>query len=233
MDAYNVRTGNPDLKPEYIDSYEIGCQTYFGKNSFSTEAYYRVTNNKIERVRSIYDENITLHSIENVGTDYALGSEIMLNLEYLRWWNINLMGNIYKYRVEGVLYDDSFSRESFNWNTRLNNTFKLGKSTRIQINGRYNSPRISSQGSYEGYFTTNLAIRQELLRKSLSATLQLSDIFSTARFEYTYEGKDFYTHSNFERKSPVVMLNISYNFNNHKKERQRRSSQDELEDEEF
>ncbi len=27
MDAYNVRRGNPDLKPEYIDSYEMGYQT--------------------------------------------------------------------------------------------------------------------------------------------------------------------------------------------------------------
>ena len=35
-DAYNVRTGNPALEPEYVDSYELGYQLLFGKSLFST-----------------------------------------------------------------------------------------------------------------------------------------------------------------------------------------------------
>jgi len=170
-DAYNVRIGNPDLKPEYIDSYELGYQTYFGKNILSIESYYRITNNKIERVRSVYSPNVTLHTTDNVGKDYTFGGELMINVDLLDWWNINLMGNIYNYRIEGILNNNSFSQESNSWSSRFNNTIKFSSSTRFQLNAMYNSPVVSSQGEREGFFTTNLSLRQELFKRQLSATL--------------------------------------------------------------
>jgi outer membrane receptor protein involved in Fe transport len=72
MDAYNVRSGNPSLKPEYIDSYELGYQTMLGRNIVSVEAYYKAKDNKIERVRTAYDDNVTLQTSENVGQDLFL-----------------------------------------------------------------------------------------------------------------------------------------------------------------
>jgi outer membrane cobalamin receptor len=232
-DAYNVRTGNPALKAEYIDSYELGYQKNFGRNLLSLEGYYRVTHNKIERVRSVYDVNVILHSVENVGTDYSFGTEVMLEWDLFKWLNLNLTGDIYQYRVEGELYGEEFSRESFNWNTRLNTTLKLTNSTRVQINGIYYSPSVSSQGRREGFYTTNAAIRQDLWNKKLAVTLQLRDIFGTSKHEFTSEGSDFYSYTEFSRKSPVVILALSFNFNRYRPERERNDQQDEFEDEEI
>jgi outer membrane receptor protein involved in Fe transport len=232
-DAYNVRTGNPALKSEYIDSYELGYQKHFGRNFLSLEGYYRMTHNKIERVSSVYDVNVILHSVENIGTDYAYGAEAMLDWEPFDWLNLNLTGDAYDYRVEGVLYGAEFSRESFNWNARVNTTFKLGRSTRIQINGIYYSPSVSSQGRREGFYTTNAAIRQDLWNRRFAVTLQLRDITQTAKHEFTSEGSNFYSYTEFARKSPVVMLALTYNFNRYKPERQRQEQEDVFEDEEM
>src|SRR5690606_34679249 len=89
MIANNVRIGNPALLPEFIDSYETGIQTYVGEISFSAELYHRVTNNKIERIRSLYAENITLNSVENIGKDYSTGSEFMVIFDPVDFWNVN------------------------------------------------------------------------------------------------------------------------------------------------
>ena len=124
-DAYNVRKGNPDLKPEYVDSYELGYQRYFGRNLISAETYYRVTHNKVEFIQTVYSENITLNTVENVGTDYALGTELMLDLNIFKFWNMNCVANIHNYRVEGVLYDKSFSRDDVSWSARFINTLNL------------------------------------------------------------------------------------------------------------
>jgi outer membrane receptor protein involved in Fe transport len=59
-DAYNVRSGNPNLKPEYIDAYELNFITKMNKNFFSIETYHRVTHNHTEYVRSVYAENVIL-----------------------------------------------------------------------------------------------------------------------------------------------------------------------------
>ncbi len=50
-DAFNVRQGNPDLKPEYIDALEAAYLVGFGEHSLSFEGYYRITNNKVERIQ--------------------------------------------------------------------------------------------------------------------------------------------------------------------------------------
>ncbi len=233
VDAYNVRQGNPDLEPEYIDSYELGYQRSIGSSMFAVEGYYRVTHNKVERVRSVYEDNVMLQTIENVGTDYMLGTELTLTIDAIRWWNINIMGNIYDYRIEGTLYNEPFERTSFDWSSRLNNTFKIGKSTRIQINGMYNSERVSSQGTISDNFMVNAAVKQDFMKRKLSATLQVRDLFATGKHEYLFEGPDFYSKSLFTHDAPIVMLTVTYNFNNYKPDRKRNGAREEFEEEEF
>jgi outer membrane receptor protein involved in Fe transport len=231
MDAYNVRVGNPSLKPEYINSYELGYQKHLGRNFISLEGYYRETENKVERVRSVYDENIILHSVENVGTDYSFGAEAMVDWDLFKWLNVSLTGDIYDYRIEGTIFGEEFSRESFNWNARFNATFKVTKSTRLQLNNIYYSPSVSSQGRREGFFATNAAIRQDLWNRKLSATLQLRNIFSTARHEFISEGSNFYSYTEFSRKSPLVMFTLTFNFNRYRPERERDENGEEFEEE--
>ena len=97
--AFNVRQGNPDLKPEYIDALEIGYMKGLGEHALSFEGYYRKTNNKVERIRSVYEENVMLSKPENVGQDYAMGAEIFLNLSIFKWWKADISGNFYQYRL--------------------------------------------------------------------------------------------------------------------------------------
>ncbi len=234
-DAYNVRIGNPGIKPEYIDSYELSYLNKFGRNSFSVEAYYRITNNKIERVKSVYAENVYLTTFENVGNDYSLGIELMLGVDVQKWWHIDLMGNIYDYRVEGELDGKDFYESSFNWNARFNNTLRLGKTTRVQLNGMYNSPTITAQGERDGFLMANLAVRQSFYKNKLSATLQARDLFATMRHSSTYEGDDFYSYTYYVPKSPTVTLTLAFKINNYKPDRKRKSNDidDMSEGEEF
>jgi outer membrane receptor protein involved in Fe transport len=233
MDANNVRRGNPALEPEYIDSYELAFQTFFGDISLSTEIYYRMTHNKIEGVSSLFAEDVTLSTVKNIGKDYSVGSEVMLLFDIIKLWNINLMGNLYNYKVEGILFDKSFSRESFNWQTRLNNVFHLSSNSQIQLNAIYNSPSVSSQGRREGYFSTDLAIKQNLFDRFLSLTLQVRDILGTAKYEFTSEGLDFYNYNYFTRESPMMMLNLRLNINHRKSEREDNNEGNNFEGEDF
>jgi len=234
-DAYNVRMGNPDLNPEYIDSYELSYLNKFGRNTFSAEAYYRITNNKIERIRSVYDENVYLTTFENVGNDYSLGIELMLGLDIQKWWHIDLMGIIYDYRVEGELDGKDFSESSFNWNTRFNNTLRFGKTTRVQLNGMYNSPTVTAQGERNGFFMVNLAVKQDFYKNKLSATFQVRDVFATMNHSSVYEGDDFYSYTYYDPKSPTITLTLAFKINNYRPDRKRKSNDmdDMSEGEEF
>ena len=225
FNANNVRIGNPNLRPELIDSYELGYQTFFGKVSFSNDFYYRFTHDKIQHINSVYAENVTLNSIANVGTDYSVGAEFMIMFNPIKLWEFNLMGDLYDYRISGSLFDQSFARESFNWSIKNNNVFKLSSSTDLQINTRYSSPTVTAQGKWNGFFTTDLGVKQDLIPKRLSLVLQVNDLFKTGKREFTSQGVDFYNYNYFTRQSPMVVLNLKYNFNNYKEDKKPDQSQ--------
>lgn len=231
-DAFNVRAGNPDLKPEYIDSYELGYQGNLYKYVFSTELYYRVTNNLIERIQTVYSPGVSLHVPENVGRDYAFGTEFRLNMRLFKWWNANLMSNIFSYKVEGNISGESYSNSNNNWSMTLNNTFNLTSSARLQLNANYESPEIEPQEREEESWSVDLGLRQEFLEKTLSLSFQVNDIFDSRKRESTSTGTDFVTHSLRRRTAPNYVLNITYNINNYKSEKRRRNGGG-MDDEEF
>jgi outer membrane receptor protein involved in Fe transport len=222
VDANNVRIGNPDLLPEFINSLETGMQTIIGNVNLSTELYYRQTINKIEFVRTALEDNVTLTTFSNVGEDYSIGGEVMLIFDLFSFWNVNLMGNVYNYRVEGNIQGEPFSNESFNWQTRVNNTFKLWSATQIQFNLNYNSPTVTSQGRWEEFFSSDLSVRQEIIENILAVTLQVRDVFGTAKREYTSEGINLYNYNQFDMHTPALTLNLRYTFNNYKPKREGR-----------
>ncbi len=216
FDATDVRIGNPNLQPEFIDSYEIGYQTFFGKMSFSNDFYYRFTHNKMEDINSVYAANVTLHTSANVGTDHSLGAEFSILFNPVKIWQFNLTGDVYDYKIQGNLFNQSFARESFDWNIKCSNDLTITPSTELQLNTRYHSPSVTAQGKWEGYFTTDLAVKQNLIGKQLSLNLQVRDLLHTGGWEYYSQGTDFYNYFHFKRESPQVMLDLKYNFNNYK-----------------
>jgi len=232
QDLYNVRMGNPALKPEYIDSYELGYLKKFGDNFVSLEGYYRVTHDKVERVSSVFTENVLMRRPENIGKDYSLGIEAMLNFGVLKWWDMELSGNFFNYKIKGELsyiqdeqvIKDPINRTSTNWNSRFNNTFRLWRNGQFQVNSRYNSSSVTAQGTSSGFFTVDAAFKMTFLNKSLSANLQGRDLLGTAIRERISKGPGFKTHYRYDPKSPVVILSISYRFNNFKTNR--KGSQD-------
>ncbi|HEX9615709.1 MAG TPA: outer membrane beta-barrel family protein [Bacteroidota bacterium] len=231
MDANNVRRGNPSLLPEYIDSYELGAQTVIGGATVSAEFYRTVTHNKIEDIRTVYAEDVTLRTMGNVGKDFSLGTEFLANFDLAEGWNVNLIGNLYQYEIEGVVLGKPFNRSSFNWTARVNNSLKVGPSTQLQLNGRLHSPTVSAQGRREGFVSADLAIRQDFFGNQLSAILQVRDVFGTRTREFSSDGEGFSSHSISDRESPVFMLTLRYRLNEFEQEEDR--EEEEFESDEF
>jgi hypothetical protein len=219
-DAYNVRQGNPAIQPEYIDSYELGYQLQLKKGFVSSEIYHRKTNDKIDQIRSVYSDNVMLQTFDNIGKDYSTGVELMLNYKPAKWWSFNLMGNLYRYRVVGNLNGRDVDQSSNNWNARLSNTFNLTKTTKLQVDGMYNSPTTSAQGSRDGFAFTNVAVRQDFFNNKLNVTLSVRDVLNTAKFGFESKGPNFYSKSKFDMKSPIFSITLSYKINNFKQKKQ-------------
>ncbi|MBN2349222.1 MAG: TonB-dependent receptor [Bacteroidales bacterium] len=229
MDSYNIRIGNPELEPEYADSYELNYQKRFGKNFISFEGYFRQTNNLISRVQSLGENNIFYHTFENIDKDYSTGMEIMGNVNIFKWWLLNGSANVFYYKIEGDLYDSDVSNNTFSWNTRINTTFNIQKyGARIQLNGMYNGPTVTAQGDRNGFYFVNAAVRKDLLKNQANVTFQVRDIFQSFNFAFNSSGENFTQHFERSREAPVFTLSFTYRINNFKQKRQAQNGNENI-----
>lgn len=232
QDAYNVRMGNPDILPEFIDSYEVGYLKQFEKAYFSMEAYYRVTHNKVEMLARKWEEdatgNVLMRQPFNIGKDYSLGLEGSLNLKLVKWWETTLMGNLYNYEIEGEANGQDFSNSTFNWSARMNNSFFFTKTTQLQFNGSYNSPTATAQGRNESYYAFDAAFRADWMKRKLATVLQVRDVFATGTRENWARGSDFYTFNGWNMNAPMFSFSVTYRFNNYNPKRQANRGQQNM-----
>ena len=218
---YAIRIGNPDLEPEYTNSFELGALKRFGKGrSFlSADLFHRITNNKIDRTAELGEDGVIYYYTDNFDKDYSTGIELTGNLALKEWMILNASTNVYRYRVSGELDGQAIERKSTNWGGRLNATFKPADNSRFQVTAFFRGPSVTAQGESKAMFFSNLSYRHEFFQKKLSATLSWRDPFGTARFERELYGENFVSDFRYEREPRVVYLTLSYKINNFKEKR--------------
>lgn len=215
-DFYTAEIGNPDIRPEYINSFELNYQKSFGENSVSATLFHRSRKDKIERLRVPYSAGVTLDSMANVGHDYSTGLELSLNLHPVRWWNTTVNGNLYHYKIKNEQAAGGNTSTSTNYDILWNNLFDLGKYTRLQLDGSFVGPSVTTQGRTDAYWYANLAVRQQLFNRRLTATLAFRDIFRSAKYVSDIQTADLRSLTRIKPKYPQITLTLSWTFNSYK-----------------
>jgi hypothetical protein len=151
-----------------------------------------------------------------LNNDHSAGAELMVNWKFWDWLTVNGSFTPYYYRIIGEINESPIDRESLNWNTNLNTTFQITPTTRLQTNMAYRSKSATAQGTRNGFYYMNLALRQDFFKRKLSATLQFRDIFGTVKRDFTNIGENFTQHILMQREPRVVTLTLSYKINNYR-----------------
>ena len=214
-DYYTKKTGNPDIRPEYIHSAEIGYRKHFGgENVMSFTGFFRRRSDVRERIRTAYTQEpgVTLDSLVNSGNDRTIGLEASATVKPVHWWRIVANASVYHYRFDST-YEGGTDASIVSSGFSMMNNFNVGRSTRLQFDANYVGPRIISQGKEKGYVYFDLAIRQPLMKNRLAASLVFHDMFRTAKY-YSSRISPTLTSETFVRpKYPHVVLSLTYNFN--------------------
>lgn len=225
MDQYNIRTGNPDLKPEYTGSYDLTLLKRIEKSFVSLESYYRNTKGLMTRVQTLGTDGIFYNTMDNLNNDYSLGAELMANIEVKPGFRIIASGTLYDYWLRGAINGKSIDKSSTNFDSRLNVDMKIAKDTRLQITGVYRGATASAQGAQDPMMFANAALKQDFFKNKLTATLQVQDIFGTMKFQGTSYSEGFSSKFKFKREPQVVQLTLSYKLNNFKSKPAREQEQ--------
>lgn len=219
-DAFNSFSGNPELEPEFAHSMELNYQKYFGSSFLTLETYYRLTNNKMTRVMDLNEEGVMEMTIKNIDNDRSLGIEANANIQLTSWLILNPIATVYDYRLTETTAGEEVNKQSTNWRGSLELAANLKSNTKLRLNGTYDSPTITVDGTREGIYYLGFSARQDLFDNNLSVTLNIRDMLDSRRMKGTSEGENFYSYNEMRRKAPIVSLSISYKWNNYKRQRE-------------
>jgi len=212
--------GNPLLRPNLTDSYELGFQKYFSKGMFSSQAFLRNTNDAYTQVIGSNEEGIMVLSFDNISDDKEYGIENMINLQALKWWSLNASLNVMGQTSKGNMNEEAFDRSAFTFDTRLINSFTIGKNTNAQLMAFYFHDRLgNSIGNVSRFYWFDASIQHNFFNDRLSVSLVAKDIFNTKQLKFEIDRSDYRFYVHRKPEYPTISLNVSYKFNNYKNNR--------------
>ncbi|MER2999067.1 TonB-dependent receptor domain-containing protein [Pontibacter populi] len=219
-DIYNVRYGNPNLKPEFVNSLELGYLRYFGDASLNSTVFYRHTTDEIERFRTdtlVIVDNDTIPGTQvtflNLASNASYGVEFGVNYPVTNWWKLNASISGFRTELNTTQGDTELSSSRISWNTKLNSTMTVWKDMDIQLSGFYRAPSADIQGRMEQMFSADLGMKKDVLKKNGTISLRVSDIFNTRQFNFLSYGPTFRTESENRRQSRIIYLGFTYRLN--------------------
>lgn len=217
-DYYTKMTGNPDIKPEYIHSAEVGYRkTIAEENTISVTGYYRHRKGVRERVRVAYEPGVTLDSLINAGNDRTWGVEVSAQVKAARWWSMNVNASLFDYKFDAD-YEGCTDSKNTGYTASMINNFTLGRTSRLQFDANVVGPTVLTQGREDAYCYFDLAFRQQLFKNKISASIVAHDVFRTARYNNYRISPTLNSTTHVRPRYPNIVLSISYVFNSKHKE---------------
>lgn len=161
-DPLDVTVGNPNLKPEYTNNYELGYNTNIKNNNLNVSAFMRNTNNAIQTIRTTSADTV-ITSYQNLGKQNAYGMSISLNLAPTNKLNLNVGTDFYYLTLNNEDPDPLYHSSNQGWvfNYRFFGSYDLSSKYSIQAFAFHRSNDIQLQGYQGGFGVYNLSFNRK------------------------------------------------------------------------
>jgi len=221
-DAEIVKVGNPGLRPQFTNSFELGYKTSLKKGYFYSALYHRSTNGTITRIATQVPPATLIYTVfQNAGHSSNTGIEIVLQQDFSTIFSFNTNVNIYQNIIDGFTVESKYpvtstytaGKEKFtSGNIKVNGIFHLPKQTDVQITSIYLAPDIIPQGKIGTRFSVDMGTKKQIQKGNGELFFNASDIFNTLRINKETNDNGFKLISTDYYETQVFRLGYSYKF---------------------
>jgi outer membrane receptor protein involved in Fe transport len=224
-DSQNVTQGNPALKPQFTNSYELGYSMTVGKTTATSTIFYRHSTGIITSISYLIDNNITKTTYANIDKSNSYGLEVTLVQPIASWWRLNANASYYNTEYVSSTLSQNINKSNYSWLGKINSMMQLPYGVQFQIMMNYNAPVIMPQSKVKAIFTSDIALKKDLLDGKVTMTLRVSDILHSQKTMTETSGTNFLSNSTDLRGSRVAYLGVSYRIFNFNKSEERNNKE--------
>lgn len=221
-DAETIKVGNPRLKPQFTNSFEMGYKKSWQKGYLYMAAYHRMADATITRISTTIPGSALIYAIfQNVNKSYNTGLEMVFTQEVAKWYSFNLNLNGYHNRIDAFTVNNLYpiphtfsasAQEIFSGNAKFNNTFHFKKDIDAQITAIYLAPDLIPQGKIGQRFSLDLGVKKKIQKGKGEIFLNATDLLNTMNIRKDIVGDGINYTSIDYYETQVVRIGYTYKF---------------------
>ena len=227
--------GNPDLVPQFTNSFELNYTRRIKGGSLTFGTFYRKVNDVISRVtyRDPSDPSGVrqILSFANFDDTDAYGFEFSAGFRVTKWWRANSSIDFYSQKQFGTndLSNPTAPRVEVTnqtFNARISNSITATKKLRLQVFAMYRGANQDIQWEVDPMWMVNAGATYSVFKGKGTLSLRFNDIFRGMKFQFNSE-RPFTQNGRFQWESRTTYLGFNYRFGggkNRAKSRRRRDS---------
>ncbi|WP_276503661.1 outer membrane beta-barrel family protein [Terrimonas pollutisoli] len=232
-DPVNLRQGNPQLRPEFINSFEFNYSKDYKNGNFLASVYFRnnpdditqysdtITAAQYEQLQNAgIDPNAILNTFINAGITNRYGAEFVVQHKQGKNFTITPSFDFQYRTVKAEVKELDLSNDGFSWEAQLTTDYKIETNTKsifnnlgFQLMGEYESAEVIPQGRRKPEYGVDFAMRKDFLKNNKATiTFGINDIFNTQRWGTIYDTEIFYQDSYRRWNVRNFRVTFSYKF---------------------
>ncbi|MBD0832252.1 TonB-dependent receptor domain-containing protein [Aestuariibaculum sediminum] len=208
--SFSIRQGNPNLLPEFTNSYEITSIFDIGRTSLNFGVYHRYTTDVIERITTS-QENVNITRPENIGVNRTYGIEFNTKYSPSNWLTLNADFNFNSFNRDGSFESQVFDFKGDQWSSKLLAKFKLPAQIDFEATGNYESEYRTVQSEVSDIAFLDLGLRKKILNGKGVLNMSVRDVFAS-RINESYTTQDTFLAYSYRNRGRFITFGFSYGF---------------------
>lgn len=207
----NLRAGNPELRPQYTQSFDVGYD-YEGRGaSYGLTGYYRRNKDSVTDVTEYLGGNLTLTTKANLPKNDSAGVEFTATGWLLPKLAYSLSGNAFYTQIDATALGEPGLRSTTGVNAKAKLDYHPAASDSAQILFTRTDKRLTPQGEISAINVVNLGYKRAFTA-ALSAVATVSDLFNGQRYQRYAVTPQFSQVYQRNMEGRVTFVGLTYSF---------------------
>ena len=220
-----LKVGNPFLRPQFTNVYEVGVGRSWNGGSVDTAVYHRDISDSFLRILAIDESNPTYDIVnrifENAGDSTQTGVEVLLEQDIVDQWRLSGGVNWYQNDIDALETVLLFpaprpfalaASTDHTWDLTLNNRIALPRAIELQAGYIRYAERNVPQGIERARSSVDLAVTWPLMDERVELLFTFTDIFNDFAVQQEIEGRGFTAlYQNF-LQTQVATVGLRFRF---------------------
>ncbi|MNX57149.1 catecholate siderophore receptor CirA [compost metagenome] len=180
QDPLNYTSGNPDLKQQETDAFELMWQRRVQQTFYQATLYYRDTSGAFTSVTTDLGDGVLLTRPENLGARTDLGLELNANGRLHPSLRYSATLNLFRQEIDASNIPGGTDRSGEVVSGRLNLNWQPTTADFVQLSTVWTGEQLLAQGVRDSTTLVNLGYRRKL-NETLSLQVTVRDLFDNFR----------------------------------------------------